>query len=67
LEKAAFFLLLDKYLSCMASLEEQKQLLNFFNSFQHEEDLHKELGDLQDLEDKMLKRLNRALFNKDAW
>jgi hypothetical protein len=65
-DKEDFYVLLDKYLNGNASPEEQKQLWNFYNSFQEKyQDLHSELGNMQDIEDKMLSRLNRSLLNRN--
>ncbi|SKB32338.1 FecR family protein [Daejeonella lutea] len=56
MEKAAFYKLLDKYISGEASQEEEQQLLNFYGSFNKSSN-----ADLSDLGEKMESRMLQAL------
>lgn len=57
-----FLQLIDKYLAGNASVEEEQLLLNFFDSFQEEIEWDEKLFGLkQQLEDKMLQRLQAAV------
>jgi len=63
--KKNFLELIDRYLAGKASLEEEQLLLNFFESFQSDMNWdEKLLGARQDLEDKMLARLQDAVHNQ---
>ncbi|MDP9075975.1 MAG: FecR domain-containing protein [Bacteroidota bacterium] len=54
--------LIDKYLAGNASVEEEQLLLNFFNSFQSDVEWDNDVfGAKQQLEDKMLSRLQNAI------
>ena len=62
MDKAQFLLLIDKYLAGNASPGEEQQLYDFFNSFQANQAWNEEeLGVKQQLEDKMLARLQQAI------
>ena len=62
MDKAQFLLLIDKYLAGNASAEEDQRLYDFFNSFQENQGWDEgELGVKQQLEDKMLARLQLAV------
>ncbi|TSD63310.1 DUF4974 domain-containing protein [Inquilinus sp. KBS0705] len=62
MNKQQFLRLIDKYLAGQASIEEEQQLLNFFDSFRQDGGWdEKLLGVKQKLEDKMLKRLQAAI------
>lgn len=69
MNKPEFVQLIDKYLAGNASTEEEQLLLNFFDSFQSGTEWDDtQLGLKQQLEDKMLKRLQgsvRAKVNAD--
>lgn len=59
-----FLQLIDKYLAGNASVEEEQLLLNFFDSFQEEIEWDEKMFGLkQQLEDKMLQRLQAAVKN----
>lgn len=65
MNKKNFLELIDRYLAGKASLEEEQLLLNFFESFQSDMNWdEKLLGARQDLEDKMLARLQDAVHNQ---
>lgn len=62
MDKAQFLLLIDKYLAGNALPEDEQQLYDFFNSFQANQNWDEdELGVKQQLEDKMLARLQLAV------
>lgn len=62
MNKAQFLILIDKYLAGKASAAEEQLLYDFFESFQSDQNWNeKELGIKQQLEDKMLQRLQLAI------
>lgn len=62
MDQQEFRRLIEKYLDGNASKKEEQQLLNFFNSFQSDEGWDETLlGNKQQLEDKMLGRLQNAV------
>nr|WP_315151108.1 FecR domain-containing protein [uncultured Flavobacterium sp.] len=61
MEKEEFLVLLDRYLSGEANLEENKVLLNYFESFQTSKDWNESLGTKEEVGSKMLSRLQNAL------
>lgn len=62
MQKQEFLQLVDKYLKGHANDEEEQLLLNFFESFQTDDDWGEAvLGAKQQLEDKMLHRLHNAI------
>lgn len=66
MDQQEFRRLIEKYLDGNASKEEEEQLLNFFNSFQSDEGWDETLlGNKQQLEDKMLGRLQNAVSRPD--
>ena len=66
MDKNNFLRLLEKYHKGIANKEEESFLLNYFNSFQEDEleGWPRELGDPQDLKEKMLIRLKNDIENK---
>lgn len=62
MNRQEFLELIDKYLSGKASLEEEQLLLNYFDSFQLSDEWdERALGVKQELESKMLQRLQDAV------
>ncbi|SDF40165.1 FecR family protein [Mucilaginibacter pineti] len=67
MQKQEFLQLVDKYLKGQASDREEQLLLNFFDSFQSDEDWDKAVsGTKQQLEDKMLQRLQHAVRQSNS-
>ncbi|MEX0315501.1 MAG: FecR domain-containing protein [Allomuricauda sp.] len=68
MDKNNFLRLLEKYHKGIANKEEERFLLNYFNSFQEDEleGWPKELGDPQDLKEKMLVRLKDGIKRKPS-
>lgn len=60
MEKATFLQLLDKYFSGEASLEEEQQLLNFYESFNKSGETLSDL-DLSSIDDRMFNRLIKGI------
>ncbi|MCL6268217.1 FecR family protein [Flagellimonas myxillae] len=69
MDKKSFLALLDKYLKGNTDKEEERFLLNYFNSFQEEDSdiWPQELGDRQELKEKMLGRLTQGINQKSRW
>lgn len=66
MKKEEFSVLLDKYLSGKTNLEENKLLLNFFESFQTSNDWNEALGSKDEVENKMLTRLQDAVKSDEV-
>jgi hypothetical protein len=66
MEKEHFFELLDKYLSGETSLEENKLLLSFYESFQGTTAWDESLGSADEMKIKMLERLQKALASEEV-
>ncbi|WP_190811175.1 FecR domain-containing protein [Flagellimonas sp. S3867] len=66
MDKKKFLTLLDRYLKGVTTEEEEKLLLNYFNSFQNSEldGWPIELGDPQELKEKMLGRISQNIESK---
>lgn len=65
MEKEHFFELLDKYLSGETNLEENKLLLNYYESFQSSTAWDESLGAIDEIKSKMLERLQNALASEE--
>jgi transmembrane sensor len=61
MEKETFFELLDKYLSGKTNLEENKLLINYYESFQTASAWDESLGEIDEIKSKMLERLQNTL------
>lgn len=68
MDKKSFLTLLEKHLEGKTTKEEERFLLNYFNSFQEDdsENWPMELGNRQELKDKMLDRLTKGMAQKSA-
>lgn len=66
MKKEDFLVLLNRYLSGDANLEEKKQLLNFYESFQTNKDWDETLGSKEELELKMRTRLHNAIQSEES-
>lgn len=66
MKKGDFLVLLNRYLSGDANLEEKKQLLNFYESFQIDKDWDEALGSKEDVELKMRTRLQNAIQTEES-
>lgn len=64
--KELFFELLDKYLSGKTSLEENKLMLNYYESFQTDMAWDESLGAIDEIKSKMLKRLQNTLVFEEV-
>lgn len=65
MEKEDFFELLNEYLSGKTNLEEDKLLLNFYESFQTTKEWNETLGLKDEVERKMLVRLQNAIASEE--
>lgn len=65
MEKEDFFELLNEYLSGKTNLEEYKLLLNFYESFQTTKEWNESLGLKDEVERKMLVRLQNAIASEE--
>lgn len=66
MEKEHFFELLDKYLSGETNLEENKLLLNYYESFQTDSAWDESLGAIDEIKSKMLERLQNTLASEEV-
>lgn len=66
MEKEEFLVLLDKYISGETTLEENKLILNFYESFQTRTDWDETLGPKEELENKMRTRLQDAIASSEV-
>ncbi|OOG69820.1 FecR family protein [Flavobacterium sp. A45] len=66
MEKEEFLVLLDRYLSGETNLEENKLLLNYYESFQTSKDWNESLGTKEEIGSKMLARLQNALETEEV-
>ncbi len=66
MEKEHFFELLDKYLSGKTDFEENKLLLNYYESFQKTTAWHESLGPIDEMKSKMLARLQNTLVSEEV-
>ncbi|WP_422350267.1 FecR family protein [Flagellimonas sp.] len=66
MDKKSFLALLEKHLEGKTTKEEERFLLNYFNSYQEDdsESWPEELGDRQELKDRMLDRLTEGMAKK---
>ncbi|TMU51049.1 FecR family protein [Flagellimonas algicola] len=66
MDKKSFLTLLEKHLEGKTTKEEERFLLNYFNSFQEDDSdsWPKELGNRQELKDRMLNRLTEGIAQK---
>ncbi|WP_431127766.1 FecR family protein [Flagellimonas flava] len=66
MDKKSFLALLEKHLEGKTTKEEERFLLNYFNSFQEDDSdsWPEELGNRQELKDKMLARLTTRMAQK---
>ncbi|MEX0363584.1 MAG: FecR family protein [Allomuricauda sp.] len=66
MDKKSFLALLEKHLEGKTTKEEERFLLNYFNSYQEDdsESWPEELGDRQGLKDRMLDRLTEGMAKK---
>lgn len=65
MEKEDFFELLNEYLSGKTNVEEDKLLLNFYESFQTTKEWNESLGLKDEVERKMLVRLQNAIASEE--
>ncbi|WP_163411342.1 FecR family protein [Flavobacterium ajazii] len=61
MEKEEFLVLLNRYLSGDTNLEENKKLLNYYESFQTASDWDETLGPKEDIQNKILNRIQDAI------
>lgn len=66
MKKEDFLLLLNRYLSGDTNLEENNKLLNYYESFQTNEDWDDTLGSKEEMELKMRARLQNALQSEES-
>lgn len=66
MNREEFLLLLNKYLSGETSAEENKLLLNYYESFQITSDWDAALGPKEELENKMRNRIQSALASQEV-
>lgn len=66
MKKEEFLVLLDKYLSGETSLEENKIVLNYYESFQTSKDWDESLGAKEEVGNRMLIRLQNALESEEV-
>jgi len=61
MEKEEFLVLLNRYLSGETNLEENKKMLNYYESFQTDLDWDASLGSKEEIENKMLHRIQKTI------
>ena len=66
MEKEQFFILLDKHLSNKTNLEEDKLLINFYESFQNSTKWDESLGLKDEVKQKMLARIQKTLTSEEV-
>lgn len=67
MDKQIFIFLIDKYLSGRAHPEEMEALANYYQSFQDADEWNEEeLGDVDEMEARLLKRLHAAIKKEDV-
>lgn len=66
MKKEEFLVLLNKHLSGETNIEENKLLLNYFESFQSNAEWHEMLGPKEELENKMRNRIQNALESEEV-
>lgn len=66
MKKEDFLLLLNRYLSGDTNLEENNKLLNYYESFQTDQDWDETLGPKEELELKMRTRLQNAIQSEES-
>lgn len=66
MKKEEFLVLLNKHLSGETNIEENKLLLNYFESFQNNTEWHETLGSKDELENKMRNRIQNALASDEV-
>ncbi|OIV43651.1 FecR family protein [Flavobacterium johnsoniae] len=66
MKKEEFLVLLNRYLSGETNLEENKKLLNYYESFQTASDWDEALGSKEDLENRMLNRIQKSLKSEEV-
>lgn len=66
MKKEEFLVLLNKHLSGETNIEENKLLLNYFESFQNNTEWHEALGPKEELENKMRNRIQNALASEEV-
>lgn len=66
MEKEQFFILLDKHLSNKTNLEEDKLLINFYESFQNSTEWDESLGLKDEVKQKMLARIQKTLTSEEV-
>lgn len=66
MEKAEFLVLLDKYLTGETTLEENKLLLCFYESFQESTEWDEDLGSKEEIKTQMLNRLQNAILSEEV-
>jgi len=65
MKKEDFLVLLNRYLSGDTNLEENNKLLNFYESFQTDENWNDALGSKEEMEHKMRMRLQNAIQSEE--
>lgn len=65
MEKGHFFELLDKYLSGETNLEENKLLINYYESFQTASAWDESFGEIDEIKSRMLERLQNTLTSEE--
>jgi transmembrane sensor len=66
MKKEDFFELLNKYLSGETNLEENKSLVNFYESFQTNGEWDEALGSKEEIQSKMLNRIHSTLKGEEV-
>lgn len=66
MKKEEFLILLNRYLSGDTSLEENKKMLHYYESFQTAQDWDESLGSKEEIENKMLQRIQKAVKAEDG-
>lgn len=66
MKKEEFLVLLNRYLSGETNLEENKKLLNYYESFQTASDWDETLGSKEELENRMLNRIQKSLKSEEV-
>lgn len=66
MKKEEFLVLLNRYLSGDTNLEENKKMLNYYESFQTAEEWNDALGSKEEIQNKMLNRIQNALKTEEV-
>lgn len=65
MKKEEFLVLLNRYLSGETNVEENKKMLNYYESFQTSADWDASLGSKEEIESKMLERIQKTINSEE--